>query len=62
MPSGKRVWESPPVPTWSGSSMRLSQEWMIPSPGRRETPPRFWMKSGRVCWVLISTVSYRLMF
>ena len=32
----------------SGSNMRLSQEWMTPSPGRRETPPRFMMKSGRV--------------
>ncbi len=26
MPMGKRVWESPPVPTVSGSSMRFSQE------------------------------------
>ena len=26
MPIGKRVWESPPVPTESGKSMRLSQE------------------------------------
>jgi len=34
MPIGKRVCESPPVPTVSGSSMRLSQEWMMPSPGR----------------------------
>ena len=25
IPIGKRVWESPPVPTVSGSSMRLSQ-------------------------------------
>ena len=33
MPMGKRVWESPPVPTVSGSSMRFSQEWMTPSPG-----------------------------
>jgi hypothetical protein len=33
MPMGKRVWESPPVPTVSGSSMRLSQLWMMPSPG-----------------------------
>ena len=40
MPMGKRVWESPPVPTVSGSSRRFSQEWMMPSPGRRETPPR----------------------
>jgi len=34
MPIGKRVWLSPPVPTVSGSSMRLSQLWMTPSPGR----------------------------
>ena len=33
MPMGKRVCESPPVPTVSGSSMRLSQLWMMPSPG-----------------------------
>ena len=52
---GKRVWESPPVPTVSGSSMRLSQLWIIPSPGRRDTPPRVMMKSGRVCWVSMST-------
>ncbi len=38
MPMGKRVWESPPVPTVSGSSRRFSQVWMMPSPGRRETP------------------------
>ena len=25
MPTGNRVWESPPVPTVSGSSIRLSQ-------------------------------------
>mmetsp|Transcript_72110 Transcript_72110/g.201251 ORF Transcript_72110/g.201251 Transcript_72110/m.201251 type:complete len:216 (+) Transcript_72110:781-1428(+) len=55
MPIGKRVWESPPVPTVSGSSMRLSQEWMMPSPGRRATPPRSRMKSGRVWWVTTST-------
>ena len=48
MPIGKRVCESPPVPTVSGSSMRLSHEWMMPSPGRSETPPRFMMKSGSV--------------
>ena len=35
MPIGNRVWESPPVPTVSGSSMRFSQLWMMPSPGRR---------------------------
>mmetsp|Transcript_11440 Transcript_11440/g.22793 ORF Transcript_11440/g.22793 Transcript_11440/m.22793 type:complete len:317 (-) Transcript_11440:1034-1984(-) len=54
-PMGKRVWESPPVPTVSGTSMRLSHEWMMPSPGLRETPPRFLMKSGRVWWVVTST-------
>ncbi len=48
MPIGKRVCESPPVPTVSGSSMRFSQLWMMPSPGRRETPPRVMMKSGSV--------------
>jgi hypothetical protein len=36
MPIGKRVCESPPVPTVSGSSRRFSQEWMTPSPGRSE--------------------------
>ena len=46
MPMGKRVCESPPVPTVSGSSSRLSQEWMTPSPGRSATPPRAWMKLG----------------
>ena len=40
MPIGKRVWESPPVPTVSGSRRRFSQEWMTPSPGRSDTPPR----------------------
>ncbi|MNQ49732.1 hypothetical protein D3C85_636490 [compost metagenome] len=54
IPMGKRVWESPPVPTVSGNSMRFSQEWMTPSPGRRLTPPRFMMKSGRVWWVCTS--------
>eukprot|EP00965_Chrysotila_dentata_P064437 2136041-Pleurochrysis_carterae.AAC.1 len=44
---GKRVCESPPVPTVSGSSMRLSHEWMMPSPGRSETPARFMMKSAK---------------
>ena len=55
MPTGKRVWESPPVPTVSGMSMRFSHEWMMPSPGRSETPPRFMMKSGSVAWVTTST-------
>jgi hypothetical protein len=27
----------------------------MPSPGRSETPPRFMMKSGSVCWVSTST-------
>jgi hypothetical protein len=39
MPIGNRVCESPPVPTVSGISMRLSHEWMIPSPGLSDTPP-----------------------
>ncbi len=55
MPTGKRVCESPPVPTVSGSSMRLSQLWITPSPGRSETPPRVEMNSGRVWWVFTST-------
>mmetsp|Transcript_20719 Transcript_20719/g.53527 ORF Transcript_20719/g.53527 Transcript_20719/m.53527 type:complete len:236 (-) Transcript_20719:1144-1851(-) len=55
MPMGKRVCESPPVPTVSGTSMRLSHVWMIPSPGRRDTPPRFMMKSGSVWCVTTST-------
>ncbi len=55
MPIGKRVCESPPVPTVSGSSMRFSQVWITPSPGRSETPPRVMMKSGSVWWVLTST-------
>src|SRR3546814_10522150 len=37
IPIGKRVWESPPVPTVSGSNMRFNQLWMMPSPGRRDT-------------------------
>jgi len=52
---GKRVCESPPVPTVSGSSMRLSQEWMTPSPGRRETPPRSVMNFGSSRCILTST-------
>ena len=54
MPMGKRVCESPPVPTVSGSSRRFSQEWMTPSPGRSATPPRAWMKSGRVACIFTS--------
>mmetsp|Transcript_8371 Transcript_8371/g.19813 ORF Transcript_8371/g.19813 Transcript_8371/m.19813 type:complete len:221 (+) Transcript_8371:1165-1827(+) len=55
MPMGNRVCESPPVPTVSGISMRFSHEWMMPSPGRRLTPPRVRMKSGRVWCVTTST-------
>ena len=55
MPKGNRVWLSPPVPTVSGSSMRLSQLWMMPSPVRKATPPRLLMKSGNSAWVLRST-------
>jgi hypothetical protein len=55
MPIGKRVCESPPVPTVSGSRKRLSQEWITPSPGLSEMPPRAVMKLGKVRWVLTST-------
>ncbi len=55
MPIGKRVCESPPVPTVSGSSMRFSHEWITPSPGRSEMPPRVLMNWGSVWWVLTST-------
>ena len=55
MPIGKRVCESPPVPTVSGSSRRFSQLWITPSPGRRATPPRLLMKAGSSRWVLTST-------
>jgi hypothetical protein len=55
MPIGKRVWLSPPVPTVSGSSRRLSQLWITPSPGRRLTPPRLLMKLGNSRWVFTST-------
>ena len=48
IPKGKRVCESPPLPTVSGSSIRLSQEWIRPSPGRKDTPPRFIIKLGSV--------------
>mmetsp|Transcript_34311 Transcript_34311/g.98061 ORF Transcript_34311/g.98061 Transcript_34311/m.98061 type:complete len:242 (-) Transcript_34311:316-1041(-) len=54
-PRGKRVCESPPVPTWSGSSILLSQEWMMPSPGLRATPPRSAMNLGSVLCVSRST-------
>ncbi len=52
---GKRVWESPPVPTVSGSNRRLSQLWMTPSPGLSDTPPRWVMKGGSSRWVNTST-------
>ncbi len=55
MPIGKRVWLSPPVPTVSGSSSRLSQLWITPSPGRRLTPPRLLMKAGSSRCVFTST-------
>ena len=55
MPMGKRVWLSPPVPTVSGSSKRLSQLWMTPSPGRSETPPRLLMNAGSSRCVFTST-------
>ena len=46
MPIGKRVCESPPVPTVSGSRRRFSHEWMTPSPGRSGTPPRCSTNAG----------------
>ncbi len=55
MPIGKRVCESPPVPTVSGSSRRLSHEWMTPSPGRNATPPRLLMKLGSSRCIFTST-------
>ncbi len=54
MPMGKRVWLSPPVPTVSGRSRRLSQEWMTPSPGRSDTPPRSTTKLGSVLCIFTS--------
>ena len=50
MPMGKRVG----VTTGTHGIRQqhaVQPEWMTPSPGRRETPPRFAMKSGRVWWV-----------
>ena len=47
IPIGKR--------TVSGSSIRFSQEWITPSPGRSDTPPRFIIKSGSVWCVVTST-------
>ena len=55
MPIGKRVWLSPPVPTVSGISILLSHEWMMPSPGFKETPPLVLINSGSECCVSIST-------
>ena len=43
--------------TWSGKSMRLSQEWMIPSPGRRDTPPRVMMNSGKL-WCMVTSTGF----
>ena len=54
MPMGKRVWLSPPVPTVSGSRSRFNQEWMTPSPGRSDTPPRSITKAGSVLCILTS--------
>ena len=55
IPIGNLVWESPPVPTVSGKSILFNQEWIIPSPGLRATPPLVLINSGSVCWVSIST-------
>ena len=54
MPIGKRVCESPPVPTVSGRRSRFSHEWMTPSPGRSGTPPRSCTKRGRVLCIFTS--------
>ena len=45
---GKRVWESPPVPTVSGRSRRFNQEWITPSPGLRSDLPRAAQTSPRL--------------
>ncbi len=55
IPMGKRVCESPPVPTVSGRIIRFNQEWIMPSPGRRATPARVCIKSGNSCCSLMST-------
>ena len=55
IPIGNLVWLSPPVPTVSGSNILLSHEWMMPSPGLKEMPPRLIKKSGSVLWVISST-------
>ena len=55
IPIGKRVWLSPPVPTVSGNNMRLSQEWMMPSPGFKLIPPRLLMNSGNSWCIFTST-------
>ena len=55
IPIGKRVWLSPPVPTVSGNNMRLSQEWMMPSPGFKLMPPRLLMNSGNSWCIFTST-------
>ena len=49
------MWLSPPVPTVSGSSSRLSQLWITPSPGRSEMPPRVLMNSGSSWCIFTST-------
>ena len=54
MPMGKRVCESPPVPTVSGRRSRFSHEWMTPSPGRSETPPRCCTNSGSALCIFTS--------
>ena len=55
IPSGKRVWESAPVPTVSGSSMRFNQEWIMPSPGLSATPLRWVINCGSVSCSRTST-------
>ncbi len=55
IPIGKRVWESPPVPTVSGSSIRFSQEWNDAVTRTQRHTARFIMKSGSVWCVFTST-------
>ena len=54
MPTGKRVCESPPVPTVSGKEHAVEPGGMMPSPGLRETPPLVRIK-GNVACVTTST-------
>ena len=48
MPIGKRVCESPPVPTVSGSNITVKPACIIPSPGFKLIPPLLLIDSGSV--------------